>query len=719
MTDLFAHSANMQGQRHDLAAHLQAVADLAAQFAQPLGASGLARALGLWHDLGKAHPAFQDYLLRSEAGHSLRRGPDHKAAGAIFTQQRPLGLFALLVQGHHGGLNKPEDFRSWVSDPTRRQAALQALTIARRAGLADEGAPPPIPQAALSDPLAADLLMRLVFSALVDADYLDTEQHFAGGAIASRESSATLADLWRRFERDQASLTGARSDRVSRARHDIYEACLRAAELSPGLFRLTVPTGGGKTRSALAFALRHALRHGHERIIVAIPFISITEQTADVYRAIFEREDGPSVVLEHHSAVLREDDDDNWARLAAENWDAPIVVTTTVQLLESLFANKPARMRKLHNLAHSIIILDEVQSLPVDLLVPILDALRGLAEHYGTTIVLSTATQPAFEAIPAFRDLPAREIVPEPASHFANLKRVEYAWRTDPSLSWDDVADAVAGERQALLIMNTKKDALNALAALRLRRSENVLHLSTLLCGEHRRQALKQVRRRLAEGEPCCLVSTQVVEAGVDLDFPCVWRALAPLDAILQAAGRCNREGNLLSGRVVVFRPADGGMPPGAYRAGAQITGSLLAQGHLDLHTTTAPSLYFERLLRALDPDARRIQALRCRLEFPEVARLFRMIDDDTESVIVPYGSEKQRADVADLVERIRTRQSGGRQMMRALQPYVVSVRSRAAERYRAQGLISPLAPGLGQWLGRYDPIAGLADDLLPVDLVI
>jgi CRISPR-associated endonuclease/helicase Cas3 len=709
-----AHSRNLLGDRHDLVAHVRAVGDLAASFAATFTVADPAYYLGLWHDLGKFHPDFQAYLLRCEAQPTARgSGPDHKAAGASLAA-RHLGPLALAIQGHHGGLHAPDEFKAWLAQLAAAPAVREALDRARQAIPELEPATPvSIPSHVDRDRFATELYLRLLFSALVDADYLDTERHFRANTAAERGTQPPLTALWDRFAADQQRLTGQRTDAVGQARHAIYQACLDAAERPPGLFRLTVPTGGGKTRSAMAFALRHAHCHGHQRVIVAVPFITITEQTAQVYRDIFGAgTDANPVVLEHHSGALAADprgDDFHaqqvWARLAAENWDAPIVVTTTVQLFESLFGRATSSSRKVHRLARSVIILDEAQALPAHLLTPILDALRELCTHYGTTVVLSTATQPAFEVIKPFADLSPREIVPEPGYFFDALRRVDYQWRTDTPLTWAEVADLLRGEPRALVVVNTKKDALALLDALH---DPDALHLSTLLCGAHRRRVIEEIRRRLAAGEPCRLVSTQVVEAGVDLDFPLVLRALGPLDGIIQAAGRCNREGRLARGRVVVFRPAEGGSPPGAYRTATGVTAGLLGGGSLDPDDPATPRAYFRRLYQTLDPDAERIQSLREEMNYPEVARRFRMIQDDTTSVVVAYGPPERQRAVADLLGRLRTGVPDARALLRELQPYLVSVRTREAARYQQHGLIGPITPGLGEWLGTYDTVRGL-----------
>jgi CRISPR-associated endonuclease/helicase Cas3 len=569
------------------------------------------------------------------------------------------------------------------------------------------------------------MFLRLVFSALIDADHLDTERHFRPETAAERAGTATITELRERFQRYHRRFEGAGQDAVARMRHTVYEACLAAAELPPGIFRLTVPTGGGKTLSSMAFALRHALRHGQRRVIVAVPFISITEQTAKAYRDALERgQEAGQMVLEHHSAAerLERDDEDHqtaavWARLAAENWDAPIVVTTTVQLFESLFANRPNRCRKLHRLARSVIILDEAQALPPHLLRPILDGLRELAAHYGSSVVISTATQPAFEAIPDFAGIPAEEMAPDPVALFAGLRRVDYDWRIDPPLSWGDVARLMAGQRQALLVVNTKGNALSALDALD---DPGALHLSTLLCGAHRLRVIREIGRRLQAGEPCRVVSTQVIEAGVDLDFPAVLRAMGPLDSIIQAAGRCNREGHLSKGHMLVFRPAEGGLPRGSYRPATDITASLLGRDTLDPHDPAVAREYFQLLFQTVDTDREQIQNLRESFNYPEVARRFRMIDDDTVGLVVTrYGSEAERRRVRELTEQLRQGYPEARLLRRRLEPYVVSVFARKADEYERKGLLAPITPGLYEWLGDYDRVRGITERDLDADSLV
>jgi CRISPR-associated endonuclease/helicase Cas3 len=577
----------------------------------------------------------------------------------------------------------------------------------------------------LKSELDAEFFIRMLFSALVDADFLDTEKHFNAEQSNRRSSAPTSAELWDRFDRNQQMLSGKKMNRINQIRHDVYQACIQAANQTQGFFRLTVPTGGGKTRSAMAFALKHALAHTLDRVIVAIPYTSIVEQTVKVYREIF----GDGTVVEHHSAVATREESadpvslsDVWSRLAAENWDAPIIVTTTVQLFESLFGRKTTACRKLHNIARTVIVLDEVQTLPVGLLDPILDGLRQLVAHYNVSVVLCTATQPALEESPYLKGLPSvKEIVPDPAALFVELgSRVRYELPSSGvTWKWDQVAAEMRQAEQALAVVNTKNNAITLLDALQ---DSQALHLSTLLCGAHRRDVLNEVNRRLERGLPCRLVSTQVVEAGVDLDFPLVLRAMGPLDRIVQAAGRCNREGKQVMGRVVVFEPADGHLPPGAYASATATTRNLLARADFEFHQPENYREYFQAFYQVVEKDAKEIQSFRERLDFPGVAERFRMIDDDSAAVVVRYRGIEDSDDTVDRLISYVQHQEGKvpRWLLRQLQPYLVNVRSRLVDSYQRDGLVQELVPGLWEWLGKYDRVRGItADNRNPEELVV
>jgi CRISPR-associated endonuclease/helicase Cas3 len=704
--------------------HLQDTARRAREFASVFGGGELAYLLGLWHDVGKFDPAWQEYLLESEAWYLQGRagprpkGPDHKAAGVHVAARAGLLPCAFGVQGHHGGMPSKAEIQAMMASAAQRPAIDECIRLANAAipDLLPSTLPAPPPF--VKDARTAEVFIRMLFSALVDADYLDTEEHFHAEQSALREPRVRLSELWERLEDDERRQVPFREKTtVNDVRREVRTACLEAAAHAPGFFRLTVPTGGGKTRSGMAFALSHALKHGLRRVVVAVPFLTIAEQTSAVLSATFDSPVPDDVLREYEGALGREavlqdyssadmDDADYRLKLAAENWDAPVIVTTTVQLFESLFSNRPSACRKLHRLARSVIILDEAQALPPQLLEPILDMLRVLVRDYGCTVVFSTATQPAFESIPSFADLRAREIVPDFERHFVALRRVRYEATPEP-LSWGAVAGRMLKSPQAMAVVNTRRHAAELFSELAGRALiGTVFHLSTRMTQAHRFRVLDEVRTRLRDGAPCYLVSTQVVEAGIDIDFPLVLRAIAPLDSIIQAAGRCNREGRLgrEGGLVVFFEPEDGTMPAGPYRTGADTVRGLITNH--DLAEIETLDLYWRRYLPNLALDPRRIQESRAALDYPKVAGDFRMIEP-TASIVVT--SEDPGGEAGRLLGML-SQGLVGRGAIRQLQRFIVSVPHREFERFTRAGTVRPVTAVLGEWLGSYGP-SGIAVD--------
>lgn len=739
MEQFFAHTPVKDGPWHELVPHLLGTADRAKKNAAKFGAGELARLAGLWHDLGKFNPEFQKYLSSCDA--AKRGGRDapaksvpHAVYGAVFAWES-IGLLAPVIYGHHAGLPDRSRLQGTMSAENEEIRKVQARLLPKarervdglvyRGDRADLILDPP------GDALQTELFLRMVFSALVDADFLDTEKHFEPDTPAFRGAEYTPADLWPILRKDQAQLI-SRADPtlVNTVRREVYEACLEAAEAPQGVFRLSVPTGGGKTRSGLAFALLHAVQHGLDRVIFAVPYTSIIEQTAGEYRTIFG-DLGAGAVLEHHSGLRDErgtyragDSEEaeklhearTRARLAIQNWDAPLVVTTTVQLFESLFANRTSRCRKLHNIARSVIVLDEVQTLPLKLLEPTMSALKELTRRYSVSVVLCTATQPALETrspyLQGFETDTVRNIVPEEraSEHFHALKRVEYETPTE-EWSWRETARRLkeaSPEGMVMAVLNSRRDALALLEALE---DGSALHLSTLLCGANRRDVLEEVRRRLREKEPCLLVATQVVEAGVDLDFPVVFRAVGPLDRIVQAAGRCNREGELdHPGRVVVFRPEEGREPRGEYASGRALTERFLRQADFHLHDPGVFRDYFEMMYQAVDTDGKDVQEARLALDYPEVAARYRLIDDSTVPVIVEYEEkdEWRERNRRRLFERIRRERMVRPGDHRRLQPYTVGLFERDFD--ERKWAMSEISEGIWMWTGEYDSVRGILD---------
>jgi len=714
-TEYYAHSPGKNGEWHDLKEHLEGVAKRAREFAVPFGVGNVAYLAGLLHDVGKFSSTFQDYLRACHEAKMCNlpgphRGPDHSSAGSVVAQvawknednELALGsTIAWPIAAHHAGLSDltalEERLVRMAKDPLVGEAVKAAVSSMSGLQALLQSKPE---CAKLSGVLAREFFVRMLLSTLVDADRLDTEAWREPRKATKRlRGIPSMSALRQLVNSKQTELVAkAKPTEVNRARQEIYLNVLRHAPEEQGFFRLSVPTGGGKTRTSLSFAVHHAEFHGLRRVVFAMPYMTITEQVAAELRDIV----GSDIVLEHHSGLEVEEDEDrqgNWAYLAAENWDAPVIVTTTVQLFESLFSNRPGKLRKIHRLAGAVIVLDEAQTLPVPSLDPILDVLSELVQRYNVSVVLSTATQPALDEQLGFPSLAnVRELAPEPERYFRSLKRVRYENTTEVAWSWDRVAQEMRRADQVLCVVNTKKHARQLFQTLD---DKTAVHLSTNMCPAHRRARFEEISARLEHKIPCRVVSTQLIEAGVDLDFPVVMRALGPLDSIVQAAGRCNREGSLPQpGRVVVFKPEEHTLPPGVYRVASQLGETLLQQG-VDLDEPATFERYFGKLYRTLvERDARGIQALRERFNYPEVAEQFRMIADNTVPVVIQsYMPEKAKRALKKGISR---------GTMRTLQPYLVMVYEREVANYEGEGLIAPIEEGLWEWTGTYDPNLGI-----------
>ncbi len=691
---LLAHSVRgaPECEWETLDAHLRAVAEYAGTFARAFQAEEWGRLAGLWHDLGKARPEFQA-RLRGE-----RVQTEHAGAGAAHAisaaavQALPL---AFAIAAHHSGLpNWRVRGESGVPTLEERVERNRALAAALSADLPDICARP-IPELPpwLSDLvhsrlpadekrravlLALEQFTRFLLSALVDADRLATERFYGGVStpehawppldVLDARLDSYIAD--KRREADSELL-------VNRVRDEVLSACCARSRDPQGIFTLTVPTGGGKTLSAMSFALKHAVHHDLRGVIVVLPFTSIIEQNARVYREAL----GKGTVLEHHCnldetrAAEEYGESDSARQRATENWDAPVIVTTTVQFLESLFSNRPFRCRKLHNIARRVIVLDEVQSLPPPFLSPILSALNALQGQYGCTLLLTTATPPALARTPQrpFGLFDTREIMPDVRVLAERLRRVAVRWPAsrDDVTPYETLGVELARHRQVLAIVHLRRDARQLASLLP---PEGRFHLSALMCPAHRLDVLSRVRQTLREGVVCRVVSTQLVEAGVDIDFPVVFRALAGVDSLAQAAGRCNREGRRrdadgreIPGQFVVFR-APTKPPAGVLRMALESTESMLAVrgSALDLHDPAVADEFFNSLYFKAELDREAIERMRRDLNFADVSDAFRIIDDYTRAVIVPYGLAYDRV--------AAYRRTPDRLTRRALQVFAVSI---------------------------------------------
>lgn len=684
---------------HSLDEHLRGVSRLAGEFASVFGSEDWARLAGLWHDLGKYSAEFQGYIKKvsgydTEAHiEGVPGRVDHSTAGAIHavnTFDKHGRILAYLIAGHHAGL---PDWYSSESGGKALSVRLEqpellnrVLTQSVPADLLNQGKPL---SSVLGDRDGFALWLRMLFSCLVDADFLDTEKFMDESKAEARKTEVTLAGMLPIFDRymnEKISLTKPTS--VNKVRAEVLLQCRKQAALPPGIFSLTVPTGGGKTLSSLAFALEHARhQHGIRRIIYAIPYTSIIEQIADIFRDVFK--ECPDAIIEHHSN-LETDKETAKSRLATENWDAPLIVTTNVQLFESLFASKTSRCRKLHNLVGSIVVLDEAQLLPPEFLQPIMDVLNLLAVHYRVTFVLSTATQPVLNTVKDSFGRTVRkglnnvrEIIADADALYTTLDRINVELPVDLNqpTDWDNLAKELCKHDSVLVIVSTRNDCRELWQKM----PKGTIHLSALMCGKHRSRIIRYIKWRLKKNKPLRVISTQLVEAGVDVDFPVVYRALAGLDSIAQAAGRCNREGKLEKGNVIVFVPPKPA-PKGLLRFGEDATKNVwhdrpqnpLARQHF--------ARYFDQFLSKPNLDEQGIGNLLkmdsdFKVQFRSAAEKFRLIDDsETQAVFVTYNKESKT-----LLNLLRSK-GPERWLMRKLQRHSVTLYRHDLNRLFANG---------------------------------
>lgn len=630
MPDYIAHTDKSSDRIQTVQEHLTQAAVLAGEFARPFHAEAEGFFCGMLHDLGKYTPEFQRHILENAGS------PDHSTAGAWEAWQRRDLPAAFCIAGHHGGL--PDGGAPDVEAPGTLMGRLANYpqvkqdysAYSQELTLPNPAAAPPW---SMRDNFAAMFYTRMLYSCLTDADFLDTESFMSDSRSGRRSTYPDMQQLLERLEAYVRPWWDARTE-LNRMRCRILRTCLDAGEQPSGLYTLTVPTGGGKTVASLAFALRHAAVRGKRRIIYVIPFTSIIEQNAAVFRQILDGD----CVIEHHSNT--EPDGDGPQRLACENWDAPVIVTTAVQFFESLYANRSSQCRKLHNIADSVLIFDEAQMLPIPYLEPCVQAMAELVRNYGCTALLCTATQPALQ--PIFNRLKtglhSEELIPDPDVLSRAFRRV--AFRQKGTQTTEELAERLAAETQVLCIVNTRKRARELYGMLP---AEGSFHLSTLMTPRHRRRVLEEVRRRLKAGLPCRVVSTSLIEAGVDVDFPCVFRELAGLDSILQAAGRCNRENRRDPEKSLVTVFSFDEAPPPLFRQNIAATREALRNGGTP-DDPAAIQTYFRFLhqLKEAELDEHQIldQIQRgigdIQLPFATLAREVKLIGTDTRAVYIP-----------------------------------------------------------------------------------
>lgn len=669
----YAHSQNQHDKWHALKNHLTDVAKLAGENTADWQGQEEAKLAGLLHDLGKYGDKFQDRL------NGKGSGLDHWSQGAFLAIKKAGACTAAIaIQGHHIGLQRlqKEDLQRLKSESLQNNHP-QNLVLSEadfellEQRFNDDDLEIKKPQTRLFNSIPQGqvdnmLDVRRLFSALVDADFIDTEAHFNGNGQGKvyRQSGLKLNE-YELAEKALATLSAhikEKSQETNSAttlhdvRQQLLQACLKKAEQKTGTFTLTAPTGSGKTLSMLSFALKHALENKLQRVIMVVPYLSIIEQTAAVYREVFK--DFPEdFILEHHSMAglgkenIQTDAEGNdeaqqqikRQRLLSENWDAPIVITTSVQFLESLFSNRSSSCRKIHRIANAVILFDEVQTLPTALAIPSLAAVSHIAHHWNSSVVFSTATQPAFEHLDTqvkahcSAGWQPQPIVENHAAMMKITRRVEFEFLAE-KLDWQTLATKLSEHTQVLCIVNLKRHALELLKQLE--DTDDLFHLSTNLCPLHRQQVLAEVRGRLKQGLPCRLIATQCIEAGVDVDFPVVYRSFAPLDALIQAAGRCNREGKQTElGKTFVFEPDSKGFPDDIYEQATDATKSLKNElgDKFDLYDPDVINRYYRILYSIAKIEHKQLHTAIAELDFPEVANEYRLIKNDMINIVVPF----------------------------------------------------------------------------------
>ena len=683
--------------------HLRGTEALAVAFSTRFHGEADASVAALAHDIGKASAEFREHILHPDRPMRV----DHSTAGAQAVRNNLPAAFA--VAGHHGGLPDGGNMKTDTPDAATLAGRL------KRQGLPDcsvwqqwlslpPGAAPPFLNGA--GPMVTQFYIRMLYSCLVDADYLDTERFM--NPSASRPGGYDLQALELHLNAHTASFYPPKGA-LNELRCRVLEHSREAGERPKGLYTLTVPTGGGKTLSSLAFALRHAVHHKMDRIIYIVPYTSIIDQTAETFRELF----GDEIVLEHHSGVVYDDTEtDRKLALASENWDMPVVVTTAVQFFESLYANRSSKCRKLHNISNAVLVFDEAQMIPISYLKPCVFAIAELIRHYGATALLCTATQPALEAYFQQYGLLAQELYPATAQLFSALQRTRFGWLD--TVSVEELSTRLRLCHQVLCVVNRRNDAAKLCAALP---EEGRYCLTTLLCPWDRKRLLAEIRQRLDNRLPCRVVSTSLIEAGVDIDFPTAFRELAGLDSILQTAGRCNRKGEnpVQDSLVTVFTLRN--QPPGMIAQNVDAARRIIKK-YDAFNTPEAISEYF-RFLRSLkgqnELDKNQIvdcfeRGLNgCGLPFARVAEKFHLIDNETHTVYIPLEG------AVPLIGQLRAGEPS-KELFRKLGQYGVALYPNQFQKLLDSGVLTCIRSGDGilEDISLYDPVFGLQPDVEP-----
>ena len=644
--EYYAKSENSQGYQETVKEHLRKVAALAREFGTPLDLDIVAALAGQVHDFGKYSQSFQNVLKGTQTG------IDHAVASACFLEiicGGRVGVRPIIeaVNGHHDGLVGYETVKQnlqAIAVPGKKlcgnagkTASIEDVDQLKTANAAFKEDFPNFKPPKLSVPPNAELesmlYTRMLFSCLVDADYTasalnDDNTYLNRAEDNSLDPQSLLEKLY--AYRDGIKRKSTANETLNSYRDQVFEQCGKMGDQPEGLYTLTAPTGTGKTLALLHFALRHCLKYGKRRIIIVLPFLTLAEQNAAVYSEII-----PNVLIDHSQSDLPEE-----TRELAARWSAPVIITTSVRFFESLFSNRPTTCRKLHNIADSVVLFDEAQSLPTNLTTATLQAVNELCSRYHTTMVFSTATQPDFTTRKDLIWMP-REILPEHREMFCALERVNVEWRLEEEMDLDTIAEEMADHESVCMIVNLRRHARQVATRLfELCPQDTVFYLTTDLCPAHRSKQIERIRKRLKNKQPCRVVATQCIEAGVDLDFQTMYRALAPLDAIIQAAGRCNRNGKSM-GRVIVFCPADPRMPyPDRWYSNAAVVVREMGPP-FSIHDPENIREYYQRLFYDTKDKKKLRDAIAAR-NFEQTAIEYKLIDTAGAQVIVPYGEKNE-----------------------------------------------------------------------------
>ncbi|MBN1381227.1 MAG: CRISPR-associated helicase Cas3' [Deltaproteobacteria bacterium] len=723
--EYIAHSENSCHEIHLLSKHLHETAEISSSFAWKEDYKSIFYLAGLLHDLGKYQIAFQVYIRNGG-----RRGSvPHASWGAGYARCKSMLETSFVIDGHHKGI---PDNSTWKVDtePFKRNEIDEFKNVVDRFVLENNINEGDLKKEALGEisktPSHREVFIRYLFSALTDSDWLSTEKHF-DKEIAEIRPDITLPieKMINKLEAEFSSMP--KEGKINQMRNEARRQALQKADEPCGFYSLSLPTGMGKTLISIAWALRHAQTNNLKRIMIVLPFVNIIDQTAQILKDLF----GSELVLEHHSSFNEDDtatrdDDGNYSlieqrkKLACENWNYPVILTTTVQFFESLFSNRPSKCRKVHNIADSVVIFDEVQTLPKEVILPTLQMLKDVQTLMKTSFLFCTATQPAFEKRKGFDGIDnIQPLINDSAEMYKETRRVEYELlnKLEPVVLSDLLNVTSDKGTSTLVIFNTKKPALEFFNLARnLGHWEKKYHLSTGMCPDHRKQVIKSIRDDLYAKRKILVSSTQLIEAGVDFDFPVVFRALAPLEAVIQAAGRCNRENTLgpSGGKVFLFKLHDGGMPDKTYSACANHAEEFIRMDIKQLHAPDTFNKYYAQVVNLyVNPDQYNINQARKDFNYQTVNDSYRIIRDSTEGLYMYNYSDESR----QLFHSLEYKEFLSKDDYRRMQFYTVSVYRHFI--FKNGAMCKPMLQGFMVWYGNYDPQTGISIEPIEADKLV